>query len=301
MPPEESSLPPDVEVEAVEIPGVYRVQDSYHGVSGFRFFMDGVQRTVLWQYYNYEGTQVPLFLHFSGACVIERARQDQYVPLYSAYRNEILLPRFIYEETGAQEGIVDTGAEKPWDLKEIRNRAMEKSRALRQELELEVVHRFLHGDVSEDALLVKDGDLMGIPRGKPVIGLVKTHNTLYLQGKYPEVQRMVWGMPEYHRSNVFTIKQREKQGWSPRVDSFYLRLHQPRQPETGLLRVEYGVLPLAVDELASWLIAERYVIARGSRWDRQIYPIQVCEDYLRTHLPNPRILQTALRSFEAAL
>jgi hypothetical protein len=300
-PPEESSLPANVEVEAVEIPGVYRVQDSYRGCSGLRFFMDGVQRTVLWQYYNYEGVQVPLFLHFSGACVIERVRRDQYVPLYSAYNSEILVPKFIFKETGIQEGVVDTGAEKPWDLNEIKSRAKVKSRALRQELELKVVNRFLDSHASEETLLVKDGNLIGTPRSKPVIGLVKTHNTLYLQEKYPQVQRMVWNMEEYHRSNVFAIRQREKQGWSHRSNSFYLRLHPPTQPETGLLRVEYEDLPLPVDELASWLIAERYVIAKGPRWDRQIYPIQVCEDYLRTQLPNMRTIETALKSFEVAL
>jgi len=297
--PEEVALP-KVEVEAVEIPGIYRVTDSYRGESGFRFFMDGVQRTVLWHYFSYDGAQIPLYLHLSGACIIERVKPDKFVPVEADYRSEILVPRFVYEEASDIEGVVDTGAEKPWDLGEIRGRAKVASRALRQELELEVIHRFLSERESE-APLVKDGNLIGVPRDMPVVGLIKTHNTLYLQGKYPGVQRMVWSMPQYYRSNVFTIRQLESRGWSRRANSFYLRLHPPSEPETGLIRVEHGPLQVPIDELASWLIAERYVISGCSRWDRQIYPVQVCEDYLRTQLPSPRIIATALHSMEATI
>jgi hypothetical protein len=298
--PEERVLPEKVQVEALEIPGIYRVASSYRGESGFRFFMDGVQRTVLWQYFSCDGAQVPLYLHLSGACIIERERPDRFVPVEVGYRSEILVPRFIHRDAAGLDGIVDTGAEKPWDLGEIRGRAKVASRALRQELELEVLHRFLVNRDPDEAPLIKDGNLIGVPRGMPVVGIIKTHNTLYLQEKYPEVQRMVWSMPHYHRSNVFTIRQLESRGWSRRSDSFYLRLHSPTEPETGLIRVEYGSLPVSVDELASWLIAERYVISGCSRWDRQLYPVQVCEDYLRTQLPSPRIIAAALRSMEAA-
>lgn len=294
--PENSMLPEKVEVRAVEIPGVYRVQGSYEGYSGLRFFMDGVQKTVLWQYYNYEGAQVPIFIHFSGASIMERVREDKYVPFDAVYRSEIMVPSFL-KETGGFEEVVDTGAEKYWDLNEIRSRAKVKSKALRQELELEMVSRFVDSEAADEALLVKDGNLIGTSKSKHVVGLIKTHSTLYLQKNYPQVQRMVWNMDEYHRSNVFSIIQREGEGaWCHRSNSFYLRIHPLTQPETGLLRVEYEGLPMPVDELASWLIAERYIRAECSRWDRQIYPIQVCEDYLRTQLPNTRAIETVLKS-----
>jgi hypothetical protein len=299
--PEESILSEKVKIEALEIPGIYRVRDSYSGESGLRFFMDGVQRTVLWQYYSYDSAQVPLYLHLSGACIIERVKPYKFVPVEVAYRSEILVPRFIYSEAEVLMGVADTGAERPWDIGEIRARAKVKSRSLRQELELEVLHRFLEDRDPQDSPLVKDGNLMGAPRDSSIVGLIKTHNTPYLQKKYPRVQRMVWSMAEYHRSNIFTIKQLEGNGWSQRSNSFYLRLHPPQEPETGLLRVEYGSLPVSVDKLSSWLIAERYVIAQCSRWDRQIYPVQVCEEYLRTQLPSPRALAMVLRSMEVAI
>ena len=297
--PEEKGPPKRVEVEAVEIPGIYRVMGSYRGDSGFRFFMDGVQRTVLWQYFSYEGVQVPLYLHLSGACIIERERPDRFVPVETGYRCEILAPRFIHREAEGLDGIVDTGAERPWDLGEIRGQAKVASRALRQELEIDVLRRFLADRDPEEVPLIKDGNLIGVPRGMSVIGLIKTHNTLYLQEKYPGVQRMVWAMPQYYRSSVFAIKQLETKGWSRRSNSFYLRIHPPLEPETGLIRVEYRSLPVSVEEAASWLIAERYVISGSGRWDRQIYPVQVCEDYLRTQLPGPQVVAAALSSVEA--
>lgn len=283
--PSATGLQDNIEVKAVEIPGIYRVQEDYNGYSGFRFFMDGVQRTVLWQYYNYEGAQVPIYLHFSGAAVMERVRADTFKAFDEAYRSEILVPSFLFEELGGLEGVSDTGAEKCWDLNELRGMAKVKSKALRQELELELVNRFTGSDAGRSPL-IKDGNLIGTARKKRVLGLIKTHQTLYLQECYPQIQQMVWNMGEYYRSNVFTIRQKEGDAWNQRSNSFYLRIHPPLHPEMGLLRVEYESSCIPVDELSSWLIAERCIRPNCSRWDRQIYPIQICEEYLRTQVPS---------------
>lgn len=282
-----------VDVKAVEIPGVYRVQEEYHGYSGFRFFMDGVQRTVLWQYYNYQGAQVPVYLHFSGAAVMERMKPGAFRPVEETYRSEILVPSFLYEELDDQEGLSDTGAENFWDLNELRGMAKVRSKALRQELELELVNMFARKE-AEGSPLVKDGNLFGAARKKHVIGLVKTHQTLYLQESYPQIQQMVWNMEEHHRSNVFTISQKDNEAWNQRSKSFYLRIHPPVHPETGLLRVEYEGTCVPVDELSSWLIAERCIKPNCPRWDRQIYPVQVCEDYLRTQIPSAALIKAGI-------
>lgn len=287
-------LPTNIAIQPLEIPGVYRVQEEYMGASALVYFMDGVQRTVLWKYYDFNGFRIPLFLHFSGAVIMHRRRPDEFVPLKSLFRSRVLVPRFLYEAWEDVDGLEDTGAERCWDLNEIRGKAMVKSRGLRQEIEQELMRRFLAEQI-EDALLVKDGNIFGSMGSARVVGLIKTHSTVYLQEAHPAVQRFIWDMPEYHRSMVFSIRLIENGSPGHRVNSFYLRIYDPKYPEMGLLRVEYNG-GISVDEFSSWLIAEKCVRASCSRWDRQIYPIQRCEDYLRTQIPSSQRLKASLRA-----
>ncbi|MEE8167572.1 MAG: hypothetical protein V3T58_01705 [Candidatus Hydrothermarchaeales archaeon] len=287
-------LPENIEVQPLEIPGVHRVQDGYRGESKLSYFMDGVQRTVLWKHYDFNGFKVPIFLHFSGAVIMHRRHCDKFAPLKALYRNKILVPSFLYEAWGDIEGLADTGADKCWDLNEIRSKAMIKSRALRQEIEHDLMHRFIAEQPRGD-VLIKDGNIFGSMKTEQVVGVIKTHATIYLQEAYPEIQQMVWSMPEYYRSMVFSMQLREG---TPRykVNSFYLRIHAPHYPEMGLLRVEYTGPTISADKFSSWLIAEKCIRANCSRWDRQIYPIQICEDYLRTQIPSIRHLKATLRA-----
>ncbi len=172
-----SSLAGNVKIGAMEIPGIYKVRDGYTDKSGFVYFMDGVQKTVLWQHYNYGGAQVPIYLHFSGAVIIKRIDPDRFVPFDTLYKNAILVPGFLFDELDGR-GFVDTGAENYWDLNEIRSRAKVKSRALRQELEQEVMHRFLDSDAADGSILIKDGNIFGTMKSERLVGLIKTHNTL---------------------------------------------------------------------------------------------------------------------------
>ncbi len=277
-------LPNNIEVRLLEIPGIYRVVERYSPETELRYFMDGVQRTVLWRYYDYGSAKVPVFLHLSGAVVLERIKPGVFMPVEQGYYSAILVPEFIYEEFTDIKGIVSVGDADPWDTASIVSLAKVKSKALRQALELEVIHRFLERC---DDLLVKDGNIIDTGR-RGVVGVVKTHATLYLQHVNPSLQRLVWNMPLYHRSAAFSLRLSD----GSRVESFYLRIHEPLAPETGLIRVEHRLKDF--EELAAWLIAESRVCSRGERWHSMLYPIQRCEDYLRTQLPSSGRLKAML-------
>ncbi|MBU2560025.1 hypothetical protein KKA03_03930 [archaeon] len=291
-----SLLGENLKIHALEIPGTYRVISDYPTESSLVYFMDGVQRTVLWKHYDYNGARIPIFLQFCGAVIIKRRGPDSFVPFDTIYKNAILVPTFVFDELDCP-GIVDTGAKNYYDLNEIRNKAKVKSRALRQEIEQEIMHRFIESDASDDSVLIKDGNIFGSMKREGVVGLIKTHQTLYLQSLYPDVQQMVWNMPQYHRSMMFSIQMLENAcTLSHKVNSFYLRMNEPAHPEMGLLRVEYNKLPAPIEEFSSWLLAEARVRAKCDRWDRQIYPIQVCENYLRTQIPCSRHIAMVQRS-----
>lgn len=272
--------PPRAEVRLLELPGVYRVTHDYQDSSHFRYFMDGAQRTFLWRYYNFEGFKVPLYLHFSGAAVVERKTPRHFVPRHYKFKTSIILPGFVYEEFEGLGGIVDSGAREPWNLGDIRACAEVKSRGLRQELEIEVMNDFLE---LQNGLLLKDGNIAHVASNR-VVGVVKNHSTLYLQGNHPELQLKVWNMDRYSRSPLFSLRLLD----GKRVSSFYLRLHQPLEPERGLIRVEYSHQD--PQEIAEWLIAESMIVAQSPRWHHQLFPIQKCEDFIKSQLPTRRLV-----------
>ena len=74
------------------------------------------------------------------------------------------------------------------------------------------------------------------------------------------------------------------------VRSFYLRLrpHDGRDIFWGLVRVEMARShPVSTaDVIAGWLLAELVPVSLpDARWDRLIYPIRDCEQFLRARAP----------------
>jgi len=149
----------------------------------------------------------------------------------------------------------------------------------RERLEHEACAAFLEGS---DAPLIVDGGLRGlraVPGADRAIGVIKHHETQFLDGRDLEVALT---LPEGARSSVFA---READGGGTTF-SWYLRLWPWTDEDLlhGLTRVERltadGAPP--ADAASQWLLAERAPIAgRDARWDRLLYPLHEVETVLR--------------------
>lgn len=117
------------------------------------------------------------------------------------------------------------------------------------------------------------------------IGVVKTHRTLYAEG---DALARVLGLRRGERSSVFRITSPKR---TP-VASWYLRLRDRRgaDPMWGLVRVEIAHPVRAneqeiggrADQVSRWILAEVAPIALpDSRWDKMVYGIRDCEEFLR--------------------
>lgn len=150
----------------------------------------------------------------------------------------------------------------------------------REALEREVCGTFL---AEGHAPLIVDGGVRGL-RGAPgaerAVGVVKHHETQFLDGPDLEVALT---LPEGARSGVFI---RELDGGGTTF-SWYLRLWPWTDEDLlhGLTRVERLALdgvPPDADRVSRWLLAERAPIAgRDPRWDRLLYPLHEVETLLR--------------------
>lgn len=126
-----------------------------------------------------------------------------------------------------------------------------------------------------------------VARAACAVGVVKSHRTLYVDG---EALSRVFRLRRGERSSVFRITSSRR---TP-VASWYLRLRDPvgHDPLWGLVRVEAAdpdhtgepleALARRADLVSRWVLAEAAPLALpDGRWDRMVYGIRDCEEYLR--------------------
>jgi len=172
--------------------------------------------------------------------------------------------------------LIDTLPKQKLHPLSLRDSAREAIASRRQYGETELAERWIAAKTS--GWLVMDGAISQIhPR---VIGVVKSHNTQYFP--FPE-QGVILGLKAGQRSSMFQPAQRQG------VCSWYLRLRENNSddPYFGLVRIESSPKSSAqANQISQWLMAERRPLSLpDNRWDRMIYPIRDCEQYLRSHEP----------------
>lgn len=267
----------------------------------FTHFLDGIERTHVPYYHD----MIPVLYAFTGAVVRKRGG-DRRMSTAEALSAENLYFPFAYVEPSGLAGAgiparnvvdEDKGNSDPPDahpvkLLELARRAVSNYRA---ELERDLAERWTARAGPEDWLLW-DGSIsgrVGTSTHPRVIGVVKSHQTQYFSG---EDQWKVLGLAPGERSSVFQPRVRD---WTP-VYSWYLRLHpnDGRDVYFGLVRVEAAASDETVavaEEISRWLLGERSPLSLpDGRWDRLIYPIRDCEQYLRSIAPSRVRIESAL-------
>lgn len=247
-------------------------------------FVDGIQR------YAVEGRikLVPIIRGYVAAAALRRERGELRV-IDSATQEFVVAPlrRLAAQERAALERsglpLLDcAAAERSHPILDVQLAAKVVERR-RERVEIDVTRRTI---VAEPGTwLVVDGSIAGIDdlpsdRATPILGLVKSHETQFLDGADLEVALT---LPAGHRTSLFARTAGER----ATVHTWYLRLWPWEDHDLlhGLVRIERPPSPQGVDEattVSRWLLSERAPLsAPDNRWDRLLYPIQQVETYLR--------------------
>jgi len=266
--------------------------------AGFTHFLDGIERTHLPCYWAMTPT-----LYGYTAAVIRQRNSDGKMSTWRALSAENLFfpSSHIDPSDMRRKGlqVVDTAedgdqlGDHPVAILDKARKAVNKARGL---LESQLAREWIEFHQSDSqAWLVIDGSLTEVvdSADRPnVVGVIKSHQTQYFG---IEDQRKILSLAPGERSSVFAVIGRKRAG----AYSWYLRLHSNagRDVYFGLVRIEASptreTLEMA-DQLSRWLLAERSPLSLpDSRWDRLIYPIRDCEQYLRSIAPTRIMLEAA--------
>lgn len=275
------------ECTVVEHAGLRAIRVPGQPTIAFAAFLDGVQQSHV---ADYAGT-IPIVAGRTAAVIRSRvdrrmttwgdgpvAQARLYAPL------QLLPPASAAALAGAGLDLRDTlppDEDISGHPMEVLRRAVDAVKHDRERLEADLAERWVG---SSAAPLFVDG---GLPAGPAAsvspacVGVVKSHHTIYAPA---EGLPVVLGLAEGERSSAFVVERT----WGPRVVSWYLRLREPpsHDPFMGLVRVEVASGPGDVtgraDSVSRWILAELAPLSLpDARWDRMVYGIRDCEEYLR--------------------
>ncbi len=263
--------------------------------SGFSAFLDGIQTARVRLYYG----PIPIIYGYGAAVIRARADRrmvahslallDEREALFLPYRlvapselEPFGLPRDLMVDTSPPEG-------EPLPLfpPTLYARAAQTVDRWRESIERAVARRWAAASSESEWLLVNgtltfSPELCDSPRS---VGVIQSHRTRFFDG---DDARVLLGLRAGERTSVFEPLTRR---WTP-VHSWYLRLRDPTGHDAlwGMVRVEISArLDSAriADQVSSWLLAERTPLTLPhARWDRLLYPLHDCEQFLRARLPS---------------
>jgi hypothetical protein len=286
--------------------------------SEFRFFEDGRQRTIQIGYIRatYPDNLVLIPVHFFVVAGVVLEREERRLKLWrgplikqgifvakSLVPNQTVLDEF--EKSGLS--VIDTESKDgiPADYYDMRRRALRRAKDLRLSIEQELIANWRQDPAAADNFLVVDGTLMNMRDERNVercIGVSKSFGSRYFEITQ---HNQIMQMKAYQRSWTFRFHEPEedlRKGVRERA-SWYLRLRDRRRadPEFGLVRVEISKkyineAPMLAERFSRSLLSEALPTAYPApRWDKHLYPIRGCENYLSSVMPSIPTITAAMQ------
>jgi hypothetical protein len=269
-------------------------------VPGFDAFLDGAQESRVVHY----AAGVPIVFGRVAAVVRQRVLRRMVTWKRPVCRSRLYVPRELVPPTLWMR-IVDAGFE-PVDTTApnagyggdgwasgdphpftVAQRALDAVKRDRELAERQLAEEWC---VTRHEMLFLDGSIATSDRvavAPNAIGVIKSHRTLYVSGP---AMRVVQSLPVHHRSSVIRVEAYHRTS----VASWYLRIRDcaGQDPMWGLLRIEtalpdMGDSPQEIADRANlisrWILAELMPLSLpDSRWDKMVYGIRDCEEFLRS-------------------
>ncbi len=254
--------------------------------SGFSYFLDGIERKKILFYYR----SIPCIYGYVAAAIMGRTDRKMHSVGLEKSREKLYLPeKYFPEDVGIETKDIDK--EEPMLPDQYIYEAHKEIQKVRGEIERGLAREWIK-QKHDDGWLFVDGRLEKLSKeissNANMVGIIKSHQACYFDYDY---QYQIYSMKKGERSSLF--RPEDGRGNKENVFSWYLRLHYDNRYGTndfGLIRVEVPAEQEFIDKadlISSWILLETKPVAfPASRWDRMIYPIKYCEDYLKSKAPS---------------
>ncbi len=299
---ETTATPPEpprvVSSDVIESTTVRAVRIVDPAVVGFDAFLDGVQESRVVYYCD----GVPIVHGRVAAVVRERVLRRMVTWKRPACAARLYIPRALVPDTIWNRAVsagfdtvdtTDTSADSEVALGDdphpfsVAQRAVDAVKRDRERAERQLAEEWC---TTRSEPVFIDGSIAGSERvaaAPNVVGVIKSHRTLYVKGP---AMRVVQSLPLHHRSSVLRVAAYHRTS----VASWYLRIRDFAgcDPLWGLLRVETAMpdksesrqaITDRANLISRWILAEMMPLSLpDSRWDKMVYGIRDCEEFLKT-------------------
>lgn len=198
---------------------------------------------------------------------------------------------------------------------DLRNKSIGKVRYLMHELESKTIEEF-STSLDDETWLIADGSLLFEPLlsslislGReiiPILGVAKNFRKdpeFMIKSKREKkrysIYKLLAELPNEHRTPAFSARDGKIVFW-------YLRIREQKHldyPLMGVVKVELvnpSLKPVdseLIDLISRALVAERNVTPHGKdrRWHAHLYPIYLCEQFIRENLISREVIQQYLK------
>lgn len=274
--------------------------------SGFSYFLDGIERKKTICYLQ----SIPVILGYVAGTILKRTDKKMHSIGLERTEEMFYLPLKDYPDSPEHYFSRDEVAKLGGKVKNIGKKdkhggkdgnylilpeqfiqaAHSEIQTQRNDIEAELIKSWIDSKCGDGWLFV-DGRLekqrKQLLAGANVVGVIKSHQASYFSC---EEQYRIYAMQKGERTHVF--QPADKNGKAENVYSWYLRLHYDKRQGTnnfGIIRVEVPAEERFIsmaDVISGWILLETKPVAfPAGRWDRMIYPIKYCEDYLKSKAP----------------
>lgn len=263
------------------------------------YFARTMQRTQLVGHFISQGIEVPVHYSITGAIILKREGRHFRVWGEPELTNNVLLPFAFVRDRGMLDGfrssavlrLVDSGGERA-EYTQLRIAGVTKAMALTLEHRQRLYERWRAqegADLSQG--LVISGNLSTVPNTSLNANVLGIDRRVYLPWQNSQLLEPQLGLPAYRRGALLRVSAAQGDPMPKYMWFVRLRMSAKADPEFGLancicLAANDPEASARANAFTARLIDERLPVTFPAEgWDKLIFPLKLCKDYLESLVP----------------
>lgn len=265
------------------------------------YFARMMQRTQLVGHFINKGREVPVHYALTGAILLKRENRKFHVWGDPELRANVILPFKYVNDPAVLEDfkhskefyLVDSGSGRA-EYTQHRIAAVRKAREITMDMRARMYAAWREREGADDSkFIVISGMVADVPNEKFSSNFVATARRVYVPWQNAELLEPHLLTPAYYRSALMRSINTEGGDPMPKY-TWFLRMRSSSQadPEFGLLRCTCVAdntkqAIQRANDISARLLDERLPVTfPAEQWDRLIFPLKLCREYLDSLVPS---------------